>query len=378
MTKSGASPALPSPILSATLTDARGCHVFGAGEEALNSLRALLQNSRLAVLTGSGTSYGLRGKAGFAPMMSDLMDVVRKLPTYADLIIEHPAMEPETNVEVLLSKAQALAALGGPGGDVEQFIDEATTAIRDACDFVDETTDIETHLVFLRKMVARTAGKERLALFTTNYDLALETALRNQRVAIIDGFGYGSRMRFSGGNYQQDLVLRGPKGELQLAPEVARLFKLHGSVDWDEHLGGIYRSDRPQNPVLIYPSANKYQQSYRQPFLEAMAQYQSVLRTSETTLVIVGFGFNDAHLNQPIIDTLLGDPTFKVIVAGPDVLTSANPVLKQLRESIAAGDGRIGLLASKFGELARLLPEPPTTDPWQETQAALQSIWGRP
>lgn len=358
----------------ATITDADGvCEV--ESDEGEKRLREILQNPRLVVLAGSGTSRGLRGRVRSAPMMSDLLSLVKALPSYDRFVREHPQLANESDVEVLLSKAQAVAALGA-SRCAEEFLTEASSQIREACDFLDETSDLGHHTVFLRKAVARTAGRERLTLFTTNYDLVFEAAARGVRISTVDGFGYGGKMRFSGANFQQDLVMRGERGELQLVNEVIRLFKLHGSIDWDEQGDGVYRSGDPDRPVLIYPSTSKYQQSYRQPFLEAMSHYQTSLRTPETTMVVVGYGFNDSHLNQPIIDALMGDATFKLLVVSPDVLTSSQTVTEMLRRSIDAGDKRVGLLNGTFADLAAAFPDLPTRDPWQATRDAIQAIWG--
>lgn len=207
----------PTPVAAPTITHAAGTDEFGKDDKGAGTLRALLGGSRLAVLAGSGTSHGLCGKAGVAPMMDDLLDLVTKLGSYSDLVSEHPALSAETNVEVLLSKAQAVAALGTSTSDPEVFIAEASASIREACDFIDDSTDLEAHRILLRKLVAQTTGRERLSLFTTNYDLAFEAALRDLHVATIDGFGYGARMKFSGANFGQDLAQRGQRGELQLA-----------------------------------------------------------------------------------------------------------------------------------------------------------------
>lgn len=359
-----------------TFTSAAGVQEFGTDEAAEKTLSELLNNSRLVILTGSGTSRDLTGRSKVAPMMSDLFDQVKALASYQDLVADHPHLRAETNVEVLLSKAQAIAALGVSGTRAEPFIAEASTTIRESCDFIDETTDLGAHQTLLRKAVARTAGRDRLSLFTTNYDRAFEVAADKVRIAAIDGFGYGGNSRFAGAHFQHDLVSRGSRGELQLANEVIRLFKLHGSVDWDERSDGVYRVPEPANPVLIYPSTHKYQQSYRQPFLEAMSHYQAALRSSETSLLVAGYGFNDSHLNQPIIDALTGDATFKLVVVAPDAVTSIHPTLQSLRDSIDAGDQRIGLLSGTFADLATYFPAPPTRDPWQETRDALEAIWG--
>lgn len=341
----------------------------------VESARTLMNSTHLVVLAGSGCSYGLKGRGRVAPMMSDLLALVKDLPGYTEVTRLHPDLAAINDVEELLSAVQAAASLATSSGPETALLRDSTAAIRTACDFVDSSTNLSSHEMLIRKLATRDSRQERLTIFTTNYDLALESALGNSRVMAIDGFGYGSTARFSGANFQQDIVLRGAHGELELAPNVVRLLKLHGSVDWDERPEGIYRTSSPANPVLIYPSSNKYRQSYRQPYLEAMARLQASLRQPETSLVTVGFGFNDDHVTQPIVDALMGEPTLRLLVVAPDALTSAGTAFSRLREAVNAGDNRIGLLATTLADFARLLPDTSDKDQWQATQDALTRIW---
>lgn len=356
---------------------ASGQSEINAGADAawLEAARALMNSTHLVVLAGSGCSYGLKGRGRTAPMVADLLALVKGLPGYTEVTGLHPDLATIDDVEELLSAVQAAASLASTPGPEANLLRDSTTAIREACDFVDSTTNLSSHEMLIRKLANRDSRQERLTLFTTNYDLALESALGNSRFMAIDGFGYGSVARFSGTNFQQDIVLRGGRGELELAPNVVRLLKLHGSVDWDERPEGVYRNPSPANPVLIYPSANKYRQSYRQPYLEAMARLQACLRQPETSLITIGFGFNDDHVTQPIVDALMGEPTLRLLVVAPDVLTSSGTVLTRFREAATAGDNRIGLLATTLSDFARLIPDSSGKDQWQATQDALNRIW---
>lgn len=356
---------------------ASGQTEVGDGTEAAwqDATRALMNTTHLVLLAGSGCSYGLKGRGREAPMMSDLLALVRSLPDYTEVTALHPDLAAINDVEELLSAVQAAASLASTPGPEAVLLRNSTAAIRDACDFVDNSTTLASHEMLIRKLTNRDSRQERLTVFTTNYDLAFEAALGNSRVMAIDGFGYGSTARFSGANFQQDIVLRGARGELDLAPNVVRLLKLHGSVDWDECPEGIYRTPRPANPVLIYPSSNKYRQSYRQPYLEAMARLQACLRQPETSLVTIGFGFNDDHVTQPIVDALMGEPTLRLLVVAPDVLTSSGSAFAKLRDAARAGDNRIGLLATTLSDFARLIPDIAGKDQWQATQDTLSRIW---
>lgn len=79
-----------------------------------------------------------------------------------------------------------------------------------------------------------------------------------------------------------------------LEPSLFHLLKLHGSVAWDSSSGAVRKGhgSQPDDPVLIYPSAAKYQL----PYLEFMSRFQIALRRPDIGLAVVGFGFNDAHI----------------------------------------------------------------------------------
>jgi hypothetical protein len=365
----------PPPKLITSAGDAD----VAAGDAGWSKIsRELLTSSRLVVLAGSGCSFGLTGSTKSAPMMADLFTLTTRLSGYSELIRSNPQLENYTNVEELLSAVQAAASLQSHAGIEEEFLRDATATIRDACDFIDESSDLTAHETFLRKIAHRELRQDRVSLFTTNYDLAFETALQRLRFTAIDGFGYGSRAIFSGDNFAFDLVRRGPRGELELVPEVIRLMKLHGSVDWDDSSSYIQRTANPTSPVLIYPSSNKYRQSFRQPYLEAMARFQASLREQDTTIIIIGFGFSDDHITQPIVDALLTQATMRLLVVSPDVSTSSSATNVRLRQAVIAGDNRITLLASTFYQFANLLPSTSGPDQWQNTQDALSRIWSTP
>ena len=360
-------------IKSGTLNLGGSREEVPADREAEEWVRSFLTMTNLVVLAGSGCSIGLGGTSRTAPSMWDLHGLVTALPSYQPAAEALPILDRIDNVEDLLSKCVAARHILEEPSPLEDFVREASTTIREACDFVDGGTDLTAHSTFLRKLAHRDARQERLALFTTNYDLAFESALQNLSYTAIDGFGYGSRARFGGEHFDLDIVRRGQRGELILAPNVIRLLKLHGSVDWEFTDTGIRRTPFPTRPVLIYPSRDKYQQSYQQPYLEAMARFQMALRAPDTAVLVVGFGFNDDHLTQPILDAIRTQPTMRMLVVSPDVLTPPDgSAVKSLTEAIQSGDGRLALLAAKFHEFSGLLPERSDLDRWDEIRTTTQ------
>ena len=182
---------------------------------------------------------------------------------------------------------------------------------------------------------------------------------------MIDGFGYGGQ-DFDGASFDLDYVRRRPNEALALEPSVFHLLKLHGSVDWDAVGGGVRKVPglaKPANPVLIYPSAAKYQLSYQQPYLEFMSRFQIALRQPDVGLLVVGFGFNDDHLVAPIEAALRSNIGLRAVIVTPGARDgSRSKSLEWIETLIQRGDRRLTLLRGTYDDLVRLLPDVPARD----------------
>lgn len=317
---------------------------------------ASYRSENLVVLLGLGTSLGLKGTSTEAPTMSDLFDRVEKLGGFKSASGLAPKAVESKDVEALLSACQMHVDLTNHA-ETRNFLEEAERVVLAACSFVDEATDLGTHEAFLRKVGRRGTRLSRTKLFTTNYDLAIERAAQATRFTLLDGFGPTAGAVFDGGNFDLDIVRRAADGTLQLAANVVQLYKLHGSVDWDEASDGVRRNPKPTTPVLIYPSNMKYQQSYRPPYLESMARFQMTLRQPETTVIVAGVGFNDAHIAGPLLAAVRSNVSLRLIVVDPALPSSKNANIQTLIKLSDARDERILLFAGTFAQFAARLPD---------------------
>ena len=98
----------------------------------------------------------------------------------------------------------------------------------------------------------------------------------------------------------------------------ARLWKIHGSVNWFKGSdGNVSRTSGsngldPKNPAenhLIYPSHLKYNESRKMPFLALIDRLTKFINCKGSTLIISGYSFNDEHLNDVILKALQANPT---------------------------------------------------------------------
>lgn len=287
-------------------------------------LGSLMLSQNLLVLIGSGASVAIGG-----PSMRDLWDeAAESQKSVFEKICEavgHP--KDKMDIEKLLSRCQAaLAFVPQKDATVTNFIDAVEGIIRDRCRKIDTwerlkgtkqplAEVINSHTTLLSRLVPRRQDLPRTRIFTTNYDLCIELAAKERRMPILDGFDLITPRTFDGRWFDYDFVRRSTRdGAPDYLDSVFHLYKLHGSVDWDRSSDGIVRDSETKKPYLIYPRDEKFALSFEQPFLEMMARFQMALREKDTALLLIGFGFNDHHLNQPIYHALATNPNFKLVV----------------------------------------------------------------
>jgi len=162
---------------------------------------------------------------------------------------------------------------------------------------------IQFHTQFIRAIHGRLhSGKsgmiQPINYFTLNYDTLLEDALSLERVPIADGFNGGATGWWNVNAYHNSKA-------------AAKVFKLHGSVDWclleDDMLPSRVRyslkGQKTEEPVLIWPATTKYREVQRDPFAQILEIMRRELRpdkNSEAVLAVIGYSFGDAHINYEL------------------------------------------------------------------------------
>lgn len=367
-------------------------------DEALSEISRHLSDcfrcSNLVVLTGLGTSLHVNllpppeqspwtrvpqdGKQ-IAPTMKDLWDACKAQDanTFDEVMAlsRYPVASKGENIEALLSFCKVAEDFIDEDEDkkkIKAFIESAEKTVRDQVRFLKTDDDVGLHADLLRRLVRRSSRKLRSKVFTTNYDLCFEYAARRGRYVVIDGFSHTTPQVFDSLFFSYDIVKRDSNPDSHdFISNVFHLYKLHGSVDWTLNpvTKEIEKDPLTQSPLLIYPRNTKYELSFEQPYLEMMSAFQTALRQPDTGLLVLGFGFNDNHLAEPILSAINSNLQMKVVICDPALAPktrsgaveagseSWNPHLKKVKYLIDHGDARLALVSATFEEVVPLMPD---------------------
>ena len=185
------------------------------------------------------------------------------------------------------------------------------------------------HSTFINTVSHLVRTPSKLTIVTTNYDTLIEDAADSIEYTVMDGFSFSHRPYFNSDMFEWNLVkdIENIKTrELEYKKNIINLLKLHGSLTWERDTKGIRRKEKADvsNPIMIFPSSNKYMQSYQEPYFELFTKFQELLKRSNTLLITTGFSFADNHISQMIIQAILHNKSLAVLISDYNI-TQNNP-----------------------------------------------------
>ena len=232
---------------------------------------------------------------------------------------------------------------------------------------------------FLLPFASRAATRERLHIFTTNYDRLIEYGCDLLGLRLVDRFVGNLAPVFHSSRLGVDLHYNPPgiRGEPRYLEGVVRLTKLHGSVDWqsaDGPSGGLEVqrcalpfgapdthpeiADRSGERLLVYPNPAKDIETLEYPYAELFRDFAAAVCQPNAVVVTYGYGFGDDHVNRVLRDMLSIPSTHLVIIS----YDGAAGRLRNFYEHAARAAQITLLVGSHFGALATLvdhyLPKP--------------------
>lgn len=201
-----------------------------------------------------------------------------------------------------------------------------------------EFDDSCKHDVLIKKLSNRLPNSSRLNIVTTNYDRLFEGAAANIDFWVFDGFSFSNPSTFDSDIFDWKLVKSIPNKkteELEYRQNMVNLLKIHGSVDWkfeDNKLIKLMNcecNDSDTDKVMIFPSSEKYMESYQEPYFSLMTKFQELLRQPNTLLITIGFSFSDNHIFEMVMQCIKHNHSLSTLITDYS-LNSKNDNWKEL------------------------------------------------
>lgn len=274
---------------------------------------------KIALLLGAGCPYSVKQQDG-TPFIPDIVGLTQLLNqilssgkyeshwnNVCNQLREDRGKEP--NIEEILGRVRGLRDYVGNDEvrglnknvllDLEEII---CNEIKECANKIlpNERTPFHS----LATWIGAINRQEPVEVFTTNYDLFLEQAFEAERIPYFDGFIGSSSPFFDAYSIEND----------KLPPRWARLWKIHGSINWRSSSSDgsfkVWRTDVEKGGnVVIHPSHLKYEESRKMPYLAMMDRLRKFVQTPSSVLIIIGYSFNDQHINDLLVEALQGTPS---------------------------------------------------------------------
>jgi len=226
---------------------------------------------------------------------------------------------------------------------------------------------------FLISFASRSATRERLNIFTTNYDRIIEYGSELAGIRLIDRFVGSVNPVFRSSRMEVDMHYNPPgiRGEPRYLEGVVQFSKLHGSLDWNAKDGIVRRYALPYGAddigryleegcknLLIYPNAAKDKETSEYPYVELFRDFAASVCRANSTVVVYGYSFGDDHINRVIADMLTIPSTHLVIISFDD----QGDRIRHFYERVKRPAQISLLIGGHFGDLKSLvdnyLPKP--------------------
>ncbi|WP_439490571.1 hypothetical protein [Algoriphagus sp.] len=362
-------------------------------------LTALCQSEHLSLLTGAGISSAVHflatGSAGAG--MSEL-----KLSVFKDEISKkskessakagrgtEPNIEDQIRTINDLIKGLDVYLCNTSQEDNEEFFADFDTLKSELeagiKEFANNVLTAEYNIVttsnedpaeylmnFLLSFASRIATRERLNMFTINYDRVLEFGAELAGLHLLDRFVGNISPIFRSSRLNIDLHYNPPgiRGEPRYLEGVVNFTKLHGSLDWSEKDGIVKRFALPYGAndittynndggsLMIYPNSSKDRETSEYPYVELFRDFAGSVIRPNSTIVTYGYSFGDDHINRVLWDMLTIPSTHLVIISYEDTGDRIYNFYKKAKRPIQI----TLLIGNHFGDLKTLvdhyLPKP--------------------
>lgn len=384
-------------------------------------LTALFQSEHLSLLLGSGlpTAVHLIATGKLVPGMAKgdfgaEQNVVDTEAERSASLAGRKAGNIEDQVRVANELLRGLEILGAHEGDTKSRAEALRAKLIEVlASFAQSILDGENGLVssdndrreqafnylvsFLMSFASRAGTRDRLNIFTTNYDRFIEAGAEAAGLHLLDRFVGSLAPIFRSSRLDLDFHYNPPgiRGEPRYLEGVARFTKLHGSLDWVDFDRNIRRIGVPfgaksiapflETPgtrgasalqLMIYPNAAKDRETASYPYVELFRDFASAACRPNHTLVTFGYSFGDEHINRVIEDMLTIPSTHLVVISFDDplgrILSTYRKLGRHAQISLLVGD-HVGEFRSLIDNY---LPKPAIDRTTFRMAELLKARWG--
>ena len=322
-------------------------------------LTSLFQSEHLSLLVGSGLTAAIQhiacgssnnGMGAFTPKSTYAKEIIEKATANTKEVGRGKTPNFEDYIRVMNELLRGLEILGK-----EREADELNREINSALkEFTNNISLIESQIanardddkrkafnklvLFLMSFASRTGTRDRLNIFTTNYDRVIEAGADIAGIHLIDRFVGALSPIFRSSRLDIDMHYNPPgiRGEPRYLEGVAHYTKLHGSIDWINTNHSIRKIGLPfgaqdlqpyidapglgadPSKIMIYPNASKDRETAEYPYVELFRDFAAALCRPNSTVVTYGYSFGDEHINRVIKDMLTIPSTHLVVIAFED------------------------------------------------------------
>ena len=279
-----------------------------AGELTSHVLKegALDQDSKI-ILESIKNQFGGDGFAQIEDFLSELIDFLA--------IADRRKVRDATQKTVLIGDCEYVAK------QLQNTVEQIKQAIASAIE--SKQVSIETHRNFVAAVHRPVrVGKQLQAgdsvdYLILNYDTVIEDALALEKISYSDGIEGGVTGWWSPQTFDREGL-------------EARVFKLHGSINWYEEPSdplprrvspNIKLRGNDRHKILIWPASTKYRETQLEPFAQLADRARGAMRPElgrQRALVICGYSFRDEHINREVERALQESKDQLTVVAFTD------------------------------------------------------------
>lgn len=304
-------------------------------------LSAVLQSEHLSLLVGNGLTAAIAAEAGVdAPRMDhnpfkgDFAGEIDAAATNAANAVGRDAPNFEDRLGAALTLEKALGILNDDRlaalkKEISESLRELVGSVLDCERGIRDELAAGTEkgiearrllMSFLLTFASRASSRERLHLFSTNYDRVVELGCDDAGLRPLDRFVGALEPVFRSSRLDVDMHYNPPgiRGEPRYLEGVIRFTKVHGSLDWRFDGDRLRRvglpfgaeTDHPESlpdpaeGLMIYPNSAKDVETLLYPYAELMRDMSAALCRPNSVLATYGYGFGDDHINRVILDML--------------------------------------------------------------------------